>query len=382
MRTIDSLKTNEVIIINSMEEYSKIAVLLDKAGKRWSLGHKYCTWSPMINSVIFKNFPIYINVYIGLWANNFSKKDYIYTQASEFFEKKLPKYWAVDISKDRVRGKETVIKYLNEVYKQNWGGNSYNLYGYNGRNSCLGTDVGFLIQHLKNNPTLLTIDEFITYPEVRKVLELDKETELTTKEMKDTRFPFALTMDKAKRIMAVVCPDWQERLGKLWGKSLLIYGYVEVDETLYREGRAAANEKVNKVLDEIFGKDEQVITYEDVMKQFKKISFTVVNGSIKTVSARDLNDSQLLEENNAYSEAILLRQQAQLKLANTAKYLNKDKINSGVYLFLRDGEIKHSVYSSRIGESVIFFKTEDLAKQAIEILGEETIKLACQPLND
>ena len=69
------------------------------------------------------------------------------------------------------------------------------------------------------------------------------------------------------------------------------------------------------------------------------------------------------------------------KLMNVAKYLNGDwKPN-----WNNDNEIKYFIYShNTIGISgarifysdIAYFKSEELAKQAIEILGEETIKLA------
>lgn len=217
------------------------------------------------------------------------------------------------------------------------------------------------------------------YPVSKLVEKYPKDWELVKV---DTRFPFALTMGKAKEIMAVVCPEWQEKLGKLWGKSLLIYGYVEVDEALYKEGRKVATEKVNKLLDEIFGKDEQKITYEDVMDSFETIYYIEKSGNINSRGGYGLGSDGRNDPNNTYSANIHKRQQAQLKLANVAKHLNKDKIDQGFFIYLRDGKIGYGVCTSSIGEPVVYFKTRDLAEQAIEILGEETVKLACQPLND
>lgn len=379
MRTISSLKYNEVIVINSIEEYDEIALLLDNAGKRWAFGEKYTEWSPTLFPNLLEGFPMYIMVFKGIWGDVFDGT-YTYIPASEFLEKKLPKYWVVDISKDRERGRNTVVKYLRMVYKTKWGG-TLNFYGYDGNAHCKGTNGYDYIKGFINNPVLLTIDEFISYPEVIEVLGLDKNP-LTNKQMKDKRFPFAITMDKAKRIMAVVCPEWQERLGKLWGKNLLIYGYVEVSEELYKEGRKVANAKVNQVLDEIFGKDEQKITYEDVMKSFETIYYIEKSGNINSRGGYGLGSDGINDPNNTYSANIHKRQQAQLKIANVARYLNKDKIDQGFFIYLRDGKIGYGVCTSSIGEPVVYFKTRDLAEQAVEILGEETVKLACQPLND
>lgn len=379
MRTIESLKKNEVIVINSIEEYDKIALLLDNAGKRWAFGEKYTEWSPTLFPNLLEGFPMYIMVFKGIWGDVFDGT-HTYIPASEFLENKLPKYWVVDVSKDRERGRNTVIKYLNKVYNAGFTGSNTTYYGFDGNTKTKHrADYWNNILDFENNPIELTIDEFITYPEVRKALGLNKETKTNKEEMKDTRFPFAITMDKAKRIMAVVCPEWQERLGKLWGKNLLIYGYVEVSEELYKEGRKVANAKVNQVLDEIFGKDEQKITYEDVMKSFKDVYYVTNNGCINATIIT--NPNVALDPNNTYSEVIHKRQQAQLKLANVAKYLNKDKISNGYFIQVRDGELKIQCHDT-VSYALIYFKTRELAQQAVEILGERTVRLACQPLND
>lgn len=84
MRTIESLKENEAILINLEEEYDKIAVLLDKAGKRWASGEKYTEWSPINNSSLFEKFPMYIMVFKGIWGDVFDGT-HTYIPASEFF---------------------------------------------------------------------------------------------------------------------------------------------------------------------------------------------------------------------------------------------------------------------------------------------------------
>ena len=64
-----------------------------------------------------------------------------------------------------------------------------------------------------------------------------------------------------------------------------------------------------------------------------------------------------------------------------AEYLNKgwkpdwNDENSTKYMICMNGDSIRIVPYIAIGLGMIFFKTEELAKKAIEILGEETIKL-------
>ena len=79
---------------------------------------------------------------------------------------------------------------------------------------------------------------------------------------------------------------------------------------------------------------------------------------------------------------------AKNRLANVAKYLNGEwepyaSCNIAmITVDISDNIVVVSVMNGSIASNCgnIWFKTEDLAYQAIEILGEETIKLALEPL--
>lgn len=77
---------------------------------------------------------------------------------------KLPKYWIVKNDGSQLF-KDTVIKYLNNYLKniyKNWVGDcNENYYGFDGNNSFNGTNNNYNITSFKNNPTLLSLDEFI-----------------------------------------------------------------------------------------------------------------------------------------------------------------------------------------------------------------------------
>lgn len=92
-------------------------------------------------------------------------------------ENRLPKYW---ICKSHPK----VIQYLNSECVTEWStSGSFRYYGFDGSLGCGGSDANFSIESFKNNPTLLTLEQFIemtTEPEFKngeKVLVRDKESQ-------------------------------------------------------------------------------------------------------------------------------------------------------------------------------------------------------------
>ncbi len=76
--------------------------------------------------------------------------------------KTLPKYWVVEKTEDNeVLFKQTVIQYLLDTYEEYWRGDSYRFYGYDGNSDFKGTNGWNSISKFENNPTLLTLEEFI-----------------------------------------------------------------------------------------------------------------------------------------------------------------------------------------------------------------------------
>lgn len=115
----------------------------------------------------------------------------------------------------------------------------------------------------------------------------------------------------------------------------------------------------------------KVKTYDDVLQRLfpnKKCYYISYTGYIAT------SDEQL--------KCIL----AKNKLANVARYLNGDwepepddlDMEGYYHRLLKDGELQ--IGTCWISSGLIVFKSKKLAKQAIEILGEEEIKLAAKPL--
>lgn len=140
----------------------------------------------------------------------------------------------------------------------------------------------------------------------------------------------------------------------------------------------------SKKQNKIVLKDKQ-LTYKDVCKKLfnGETYYTNTSGKICLVNITQY----VTDPNNATTEHQLECILAKNMLANTAKYLNdgwKPTIGDTAWYIISyghnnidivDADFQHSYCSSRI-----IFKSKELAQQAIEILGEETVKLALESL--
>lgn len=143
----------------------------------------------------------------------------------------------------------------------------------------------------------------------------------------------------------------------------------------------------SKKQNKIVFKDKQ-LTYKDVCEKLfnGETYYTNTNGKICSSNITQY----VTDPNNATTEHQLECILAKNKLANTAKYLNGEwkswhdkSITSIVVLTETETgvspcEVINGSCSSYCGS--IWFKSKDLARQAIEILGEETVKLALELL--
>jgi hypothetical protein len=128
------------------------------------------------------------------------------------------------------------------------------------------------------------------------------------------------------------------------------------------------------------------LTYDDIAKELfkdKKTYYTDAFCNIKFIKAlnNDYNDT-----NNCTSEKQAKKLLAINQLMNVAKYLNggwqpdwdnKNKIEYKYYLYIDyPGNKIEIAYVASCCSDGIYFKSKELAQQAIDILGEETIKLS------
>ena len=140
----------------------------------------------------------------------------------------------------------------------------------------------------------------------------------------------------------------------------------------------------SKKQNKIVLKDKQ-LTYEGVCKKLfnGETYYTNTNGKICSADITQY----VTDPNNTTTKHQLECILAKNKLANVAKYLNNGWNPTVGYtawyiisygnknIDIMDADFQHSHCSSRI-----IFKTKELAQQAIEILGRETVKLALEPL--
>ncbi len=126
---------------------------------------------------------------------------------------------------------------------------------------------------------------------------------------------------------------------------------------------------------------EKKLTYKDIARELfgnrKDIHYIGEYGDIFKTKSKGIYDL-----NNCTSKRQAEKLLAINKLMNLAKWLNGDWQPDWTclherrwYVFIGEGDKIEVSYSNyHCGD--IYFKSRELAKQAIEILGEETIKLA------
>lgn len=127
---------------------------------------------------------------------------------------------------------------------------------------------------------------------------------------------------------------------------------------------------------------EKKITYEHIAeKLFKEVTF-YVNGCGEIQQLDRMIPLYISDGNNCTSEKQAEKLLAINKLINVAKYLNgdwqpdwNDEYEEKWYIYVEDNQVNIS-YTSILQCIDVYFKSEELIRQAIEILGEETIRLA------
>lgn len=172
-----------------------------------------------------------------------------------------------------------------------------------------------------------------------------------------------------------------------------------IPDTNMKENELIITIPDNKVVDwdeskkqnKIVLKDKQ-LTYKDICKKLfenKEFFFTNAIGTIESSSSL-VSPDLINAVNNSTSYHQLKCIIAKNMLANTAKYLNDGwkpaKTKEGhfdawvLYTTPNEDFIGWVKISNCSQNSNVLFKSPKLIKQAIEILGEETIKLALKPL--
>lgn len=128
------------------------------------------------------------------------------------------------------------------------------------------------------------------------------------------------------------------------------------------------------------------LTYEDVARELfieKKVYYFAWDEDETLSSAIHCKGEDWYKASlNCTSKMQGLKIKAINMLLNVAKYLNGDwkpdwenETEAKWYIEIMENEIDID-YTLNCNSRIVYFRTEELAKQAIQILGEETIKLA------
>lgn len=125
------------------------------------------------------------------------------------------------------------------------------------------------------------------------------------------------------------------------------------------------------------------LTYNDIARELFETNKTYYNDAFGNIRSTHEAMRNYHEANNCTSEKQAEKLLAINKLLNVAKYLNGDwkpdwsNIKESKYYIYITAYSSIEVASCCHNNSyVVVFKSKELAQQAIEILGEETIKLA------
>lgn len=124
-------------------------------------------------------------------------------------------------------------------------------------------------------------------------------------------------------------------------------------------------------------KNGDPITYNDICKELflNKTAYWAAN---KYISDSVMNEHNYNDIDNCTSIAQAKRLVAFNKLQNIAKYLNdgwkpdfgKDQKNWNI---IKDNDTFIAMFTISVHKACVYFKSEDLAKEAIRIMGEESL---------
>lgn len=137
----------------------------------------------------------------------------------------------------------------------------------------------------------------------------------------------------------------------------------------------------------VFKKVEEKLTYGDIAKKlFTDKTHYYINtcGTIHETFCKTKNAVCFIDPNNAPTYNQLARLLALNKLMNVAHYLNNgwkpnwnDRSEYKYFIYYNNNKKTFQIDSNTyVDYGVVYFKSKELAELTIEILGDETIKLA------
>lgn len=142
------------------------------------------------------------------------------------------------------------------------------------------------------------------------------------------------------------------------------------------DGRLMVRKKIEGEAETPDDKEDKPITYDDICKKlfFEKIAYWCYGGTVEEDFVRD----SYKDTDNCTSIAQAKRILSFNKLQNIAKYLNKgwkpDFTYSSLYTICKDCTGKYSFLTNCTYQAgAIYFKTEELAREAIRLMGEASL---------
>jgi hypothetical protein len=148
----------------------------------------------------------------------------------------LPKYWVVKQDQNNP-GWKKVIKYLNDKSGYGWVGDAYTYYGTE-PNCAKNVNCWDNISNFLNNPTLLTIEEFL------RLTNQKPETMITIKR------------EQLLSIHDIACSTWKERITNIAKDQP--FGDIALSQTQVDEMFKAADSTQTITLENIFGKQNKI----------------------------------------------------------------------------------------------------------------------------
>lgn len=144
------------------------------------------------------------------------------------------------------------------------------------------------------------------------------------------------------------------------------------------DGRLMVRKKIEGEAETPDDKEGKTITYDDICKDlFYNKNAYYLDDSNK-ISSWTMTSSNYKDFDNCTSITQAKRMVAFNKLQNIAKYLNKGwkpnfRRHEKKWAINKDEESFYPLYNQRMNEASVYFKNEDLADEAIRLMGEESL---------
>ena len=157
---------------------------------------------------------------------------------------------------------------------------------------------------------------------------------------------------------------------------------IEISLETAKEWYKSNNTSLKEIALQAFSKEEldPEITYEricnELFKENETFYYTNSNGQIRQSMDGMEYSYSIYEPNSAFSRKQLEKLLAINKLMTVAKYLNRDKSFYLKYYIYINCDDKLEIGSRVTASGSVFFISVEAVRQAIKILGEDTIRLA------